>query len=78
MTLEISDITMRLLKAEAARLHTSPESLAEQLVRRGLITRKRDASHLVGAWTDAEVTEFEQITAAFRQLPQETDDSDHL
>ena len=78
MTLEISETTMRMLKAEANRQHTTPESLAENLVRRGLLTKKRDASRLAGGWTDAEVENFDKITSAFRETPRESDDQNHL
>jgi hypothetical protein len=78
MTLEISETTMRMLEAEAARQHTTPESLAENLVRRGLLTKKRDASHLAGGWTTAEVENFEKITATLQEVIKEDHGSSHL
>jgi hypothetical protein len=60
MTLEISQKTQQLLQIEAERRHTSPERLAEQLIQAGLLTKKRDASHLTGKWSEEDLKVFEE------------------
>ena len=72
MTLEISEKTQQLLKAEAERQHTSPEQLAEELLQRSLRANKRDASHLAGTWSDEQVREFEAIVAPLQEVVEET------
>jgi hypothetical protein len=68
MTLHMSDKTQRLLLDEAQRQHISPEELAEKLIQRGLISKKRDLSHLAGTWTDEEVEAFEESVASLQQV----------
>jgi hypothetical protein len=72
MTLEISEKTQQLLKAEAERQHTSPEQLAEELLQRSLRTKKRDASSLAGTWTDQQVSEFEALVAPLQEVVEDT------
>ena len=71
MTLEISQKTQYLLQAEAERQQTSPERLAEQLIKRGLLVKKRDASHLAGTWSDEEYHEFMELIAPLQEVVEE-------
>jgi hypothetical protein len=60
MTLHISDKTQRLLIDEAKRQHINPDELAEKLIQRGLLVKKRDLSSLAGTWTKEEADAFDQ------------------
>jgi hypothetical protein len=63
-------ITDRLLE-EASRQKASPELLARVLIMQGLypqLVKHRDASHLVGTWTDQEVQEFEEFTKSLHEV----------
>jgi hypothetical protein len=71
MTLEISQKTQQLLQVEAARQHTSPEQLAELLIKIGLLVKKRDLSHLAGTWTEEEYREFEELVAPLNEVVEE-------
>lgn len=71
MTLEISGTTQNLLLAEAERQHTDPEQLARRLIRLGLLTKKRDLSHLAGTWTEAEYKAFEESVASLQEVVEE-------
>jgi hypothetical protein len=71
MTLEISGTTQNLLLAEAERQHTDPEQLARRLIRLGLLTKKRDLSHLAGTWTEAEYKAFEESIASLQEVIEE-------
>jgi hypothetical protein len=71
MTLEISGTTQNLLLAEAERQHTDPEQLARRLIRLGLLTKKRDLSHLAGTWTEAEYKAFEESVASLQEVIEE-------
>ena len=71
MTIEISQKTQQLLQAAAEVQHTSPEQLAERLIRQGLLVKKRDASHLAGTWTDEQVKEFEELIAPLQEVVEE-------
>jgi hypothetical protein len=67
MTLHISDKTQRLLVDEAKRQQMNPEELAEKLIQRGLLVKKRDLSNLAGTWSDEEVKIFEESVASLQQ-----------
>ena len=71
MTLEISQKTQQLLRAAAELQHTSPEQLAERLIRQGLLVKKRDLSHLAGTWTEAEYKAFEESVASLQEVVEE-------
>ena len=71
MTIQINDKTQRLLLDEAQRQHISPEELAEKIIRRGLIAKKRDLSHLAGTWTAEEADAFEKSVASLQQVVEE-------
>jgi hypothetical protein len=71
MTLEISETAMQILRAEAERRDTNPESLVENLIHHHLLIRKRDLSHLAGTWSDEEVREFEESVASLQQVVEE-------
>jgi hypothetical protein len=74
MTLEISGTTQHLLLAEAERQHTDPELLARRLIRLGLLTKQRDASHLAGTWSDEEYRAFEASVASLQEVVKGDDD----
>jgi hypothetical protein len=71
MTLEISQKTQHLLQVEAERQHTSPEQLAELLIKRGLLVKKRDLSHLAGTWSEEEYRQFEELVAPLQEVVEE-------
>jgi hypothetical protein len=66
MTL-ISDKTQRLLVDEAKRQHMNPDELAEKLIQRELLVKKRDLSSLAGTWSDEEIKIFEESIASLQQ-----------
>jgi hypothetical protein len=68
MTLEISQRTQQLLQIEAERRHTSPERLAEQLIQAGLLTKRRDATHLAGKWSEEEANAFNERVASLQEV----------
>jgi hypothetical protein len=68
MTLEISQKTQQMLQAEAKKQHTSPDRLAERFIKRALLVRQRDSSHLAGTWSEEEVKEFEEIVAPLQEV----------
>jgi glutamate/tyrosine decarboxylase-like PLP-dependent enzyme len=68
MTLEISEKTQKMLQEEARRQHTSPDLLAERLIKRALLVRQRDSSHLAGTWSEEEFREFEELVAPLQEV----------
>jgi hypothetical protein len=74
MTLEISETTMRMLEAEAARQHTNPEVLANELIQIGLTKRLENSKGFgafLGLWSDAEAEEFKQAIAPLSTVDEE-------
>jgi hypothetical protein len=68
MTLEISPKTQQMLHEEAEKQHTSPDRLAERIIKRALLVRQRDSSHLAGTWSEQEVREFEDLVAPLQEV----------
>ncbi len=71
MTLEISEKTQQMLQAEAKKQHTSPDLLAERLLKRALLVKQRDLSHLAGTWSDEETRAFNESVASLQEVVEE-------